>query len=316
MKAAIVRSWGTPEVFEIGEIQKPVPQDDQLLIKVYASGINPVDWKHRTGNHKYILGSPFPVVLGYDVCGEVVETGNKIRNFKTGDVVFGNLDNKYGGALAEFAVGREHCFVHKPDNISVYEAAGVTLTALTALQALRDKAKLKSGQTVLINGATGGVGHLAVQIAKKMGAKIIAVSSSRNKEFIDRLKPDIFIDYTKEHILESKLKTDLFFDVTGNYSFLKTKHMLNKNGTYVNTLPRPKILFHKLLQPFSNGKKVKTLLRNIVNEDLKTIAMWLENGDIKVEIDKVFALHEVASAHTYSENGHTRGKNIVTINPN
>lgn len=313
MKAAIIKQWGSAKVLEITDIPKPILEPNQLLIKVFASSINPVDWKHRTGNHKYVLGSPFPIVLGYDVCGEVVEIGNEIKNFKTGDLVFGDLDNKYGGALAEYATGHENCFSSKPQNCTNEEAAAIPLAGLTALQALRDKCQVQKGQTVVINGASGGVGHLAVQIAKILGAQVIAICSTSKITFVEKLNAEIIVDYTKENVLESIQKADVFFDVIGNYSFLKTKHILNSGGTYISTLPRPKILLHKLVQPFTRNKKVKTLLRKHISADLKQLATWVDEGKLKVVIDKQFKLDEIQEAHRYAESGRTAGKNTITI---
>lgn len=314
MKAATIRKWGGPEVFQIEEIDEPVPQPNQIKIKVFSTGINPVDWKHRYGNHRLIFGSSFPIVLGYDVCGKVVEIGEEISAFKLGDIVFGDLDVKYGRGLAQFAVGGEQSFGLKPENISNEEAGAVTLAALTALQALRNKGGLKPGQTVIINGASGGVGHLAVQIAKILGAKVIAISSTKSKSFVESLNPDRYIDYTQEDILKSGIKADIFFDVAGNQSFLKTMHILNNSGIYVSTLPRPKILVHKLVQPFTRDKRVKTLLRKHNTEDMKLLAGWMKTGQLKVCIDKAFPLEKVSEAHKAAEAGKILGKIVVSIN--
>ena len=315
MKAAIINQWGDPNVFQIKDIPKPVPAKDQVLIKIFASSINPVDWKQRQGNHKYILGSPFPIVLGYDICGEVVEVGKSISKFKVGDIVLGDLDNKYGGAFAEFGLGHEKSFTLKPKNQTLEEAAATTLVSLTALQALRDKAKLSEGKTVLINGASGGVGHVAVQMAKIMGARVIGVASKKNKDFVHQLGADIFVDYTSTQLTSLNHKVDVFFDVTGNYSFPKTSKLVNPRGVYITTLPRPKILLHKLLQPFTKGKKVTTLLRKQNASDLEQIATWIHEGKLRLHIDKVFDLEEISKAHAYSEQGRTRGKVVIKIDP-
>jgi NADPH:quinone reductase-like Zn-dependent oxidoreductase len=316
MKAAIINQFGAPDVFEVTTIEKPKMKNDQLLIKVIAVGINPIDWKQRKGNHKYILGSPFPIILGYDVCGEVVETGSEITQFKQGEKVFGVLDNKYGGALAEFAVGHENCFAHKPENISDIEAATFPMASLTALQALRDKAGLQRGQSVLIHGASGGVGHMAIQIAKIMGTKVIAVASLASKPFVEQFHPDEFIDYSSQDILTLKQKVDVFFDVAGIYSFPKCKHLLNPGGVYINTLPRPKILIHKILQWFTNGKKVKTLLMKHHQKDLLKIKQWIEENKISVKIGRSFRLDDISEAHNFAQQGHSKGKNVVLINNN
>ncbi|MEA2106921.1 MAG: NAD(P)-dependent alcohol dehydrogenase [Bacteroidota bacterium] len=316
MKAATINQFGTPDVFKVTDIETPKIKNDQLLIKVIAVGINPIDWKQRKGNHKYILGSPFPIILGYDVCGEVVETGNEIKQFKKGDKVFGVLDNKYGGALAEFAVGHENCFAHQPQNIFDAEAAAFPMASLTALQALRDKAGLQKGQSVLILGASGGVGHMAIQIAKIMGAKVIAVASQASKTFVAQFHPDEFIDYQTEDIINVQQKVDVFFDVAGIYSFPRCKHLLNPGGVYINTLPRPKILIHKILQWFTNGKKVKTLLMKHHQKDLLQIKQWIEENKIMVKIDRSFSLDEISEAHNFAQQGHSKGKNVVLINNN
>ncbi len=313
MKAAIINKWGSPDVFEWVETAPPVPSRNQILVKVFCTSVNPVDFKQRKGNHRFILGSPFPITLGYDVCGEVVETGSEITRFSVGDIVFGDLNNKYGGALAEYAVGTENCFALKPKNCSIEEAAAFPLISLTALQALKYKANLQPGQTIIINGASGGVGHIAVQIASNLGAKTIAVASEKNKELVMQFNPDTFIAYNKQDILKISDKADVFFDVVGNYSYVKTKHLLKPGGIYINPHPRPKILFHKLLQPFNKNKKAKTFLRNHNADDLQQIAEWIEAKKLKVLIDKKFTLETCNEAHRYAETGRTRGKNIITI---
>ncbi|MFO7829080.1 MAG: NAD(P)-dependent alcohol dehydrogenase, partial [Bacteroidales bacterium] len=179
--------------------------------------------------------------------------------------------------------------------------------------ALRDKAQLKKGQSVLILGASGGVGHMAIQVAKIMGAKVIAVASGASKEFVEQFHPDEFIDYKEQDILKLKDKVDVFFDVAGIYSFPKCKHLLNPGGVYVNTLPRPKILIHKILQLFTKGKKVKTLLMKHNHEDLLQVKKWIEEQEIIIKIDRSFTLDKISDAHAYAQQGHSKGKNVVII---
>jgi NADPH:quinone reductase-like Zn-dependent oxidoreductase len=317
MKAATINSFGNPDVFKIIDVDKPKPKNDQLLIRVFANSINPIDWKQRKGNHKLILGSPFPIILGYDVCGEVIEMGSDISKFKVGDVVYGVLDNKYGGALAEFAIGSEKCFAIKPESISNEEAAAYPMVSLTSLQALRDKAKLQYGQTVLINGASGGVGHIAVQMAKLMGARVIAVASSGSKDFVNQFEPDEFIDYTQYDIFTLDEKVDVVFDIACNLSFVKCKKILKSNGVYINleyinTIKRMPL--YKLQQLFSKGKKVKALLMKQNNEDLNVISNWIDEGKLKIHVDEVFNLKNITAAHDYAQKGHNKGKNVVVIN--
>ncbi len=316
MKAAIIDQFGGPEVFKIEEVEKPKIKPDQLLVKVKTVGINPIDWKQRNGNHRFVLGAPFPIVFGYDVCGEVVEIGNRCYKFKVGDEVFGVLDNKYGGALAEFAAGHEKCFAIKPKGISNEEAAAFPMVALTALQALRDKINLRNDQTIVFNGASGGVGHVAIQIAKLMGAKVIAVAGKSSKEFVSQFKPDEFIDYTEQHISNTNIKTDIFFDVIGNLTFPKIKHLLKPGGTYLNlnyihSLTKlPVNIFHQL---FSKGKKAKTLLMKHDSSDLDLVSKWIQEKKIKICLDKIFPLDKIHEAHRYAEQGHNKGKNVVVI---
>ncbi len=312
MRAAVIKEWGSANVFEIEDIAIPEIGPDQVLIKINYSSVNPVDWKHRLGNHRYLLGAPFPIVLGYDLCGVIESVGTAITEFKAGDKVFGDSDKKYGGALAEYAICSENCICKQPIEVSEVELAGLPLVGLTALQALRDKAQIKAGNTVLINGASGGLGHVAVQIAKIVGADVTAVSSKQNHEFLLSLGCDECIDYKTENVLEINKTFDTFFDVHGNFSFYKTKHLLKKTGTYINPHPRPIILFHKLFQLFSN-KKVKTLIRKHSKEDLELLKLWSEQGKLKIHIDQVFKLEAISLAHQYAEKGHTRGKNIITI---
>ena len=316
MKAAIIDQFGGPEVFKIEEVEKPKIKPDQLLVKVKTVGINPIDWKQRNGNHRFVLGAPFPIVLGYDVCGEVVEIGNQGYKFKVGDEVFGVLDNKYGGALAEFAVGHEKCFAIKPNGISNEEAAAFPMVALTALQALRDKINLRNDQTIVFNGASGGVGHVAIQIAKLMGAKVIAVAGKSSKEFVSQFNPDEFIDYTEQHILNTNIKTDIFFDVIGNLTFPKIKHLLKPGGTYLNLNyihSLTKLPVNILHQLFSKGKKAKTLLMKHDSSDLDLISKWIQEKKIKICLDKIFPLDKIHEAHRYAEQGHNKGKNVIVI---
>lgn len=314
MKAAIIKKWGNPDVFKIGEVEKPAPGSNQIQIKVACSSINPVDYKQRKGNHKYILGSPFPIILGYDVSGIVTEIGSEVASFKVGDEVFGDLDNKYGTALAEYAVGQEHCFSMKPKNISFQQSAAVPLAGLTAMQTLRDKGKIKSGDTVLINGASGGVGHLAIQITQILQGKPIVIASTQNLDFLKQYNPERIVDYKKENIYNSGIKADIIFDVAGNLNFRKCLRLLNKNGRYISTLPRPKIIWHKIIQIFTSGKKSLTLLRKHNATDMKQLAIWLEDGSLKPSVIKTFSLEAVADAHRYAEKGGFPGKIVININ--
>ena len=313
MKAAVINEFGPPEVLKIDEIQSPVPRAHEVLIKVHATSINPIDWKTRKGNLKFILGSNFPIVLGYDAAGTVVLTGSKVTKFKKGDQVYGRLDRKFGGALAEYAVGSENVFSHKPPTLSWEQAAAVPLAALTALQGLRDKGEIKKGQKILINGASGGVGHFALQIARYFETETTAVCSSRHQNMMKDLGPHRWIDYTKEDFKTKKDKYDIIFDTVGTETYLSCRHLLNPGGIYVNTLPRPKILYHRMISLFSQGKKVKTFLMKAEGTDLDFINQLIRENKFKIYVDKIFPLEQVSEAHKYSQTGKAEGKVVVKI---
>jgi len=313
LKAAIINQFGNPEVFEIAEMPIPKPGDDQLLVEVHASSVNPIDWKTRLGNLKYILGSGFPIVLGYDVAGKVEKTGKNVTGFKPGDLVYGRLDKKFGGALAEYAVGSANVFAPIPKGLSMEKAAAIPLAALTALQGLRDKTHVTLDDDVLVIGAAGGVGHFALQIAKIMGARVTAVCSARHQNMINILKPDRWIDYRTTDYLSEGKKYDVIYDAVGKESFLTCRHILKPGGTYINTLPRPKIILHKFLSVFTRGKKVKTLLMKPRADDLLWINEKIKSGQFQVFIDSVFTLNEISAAHERSEMGHAEGKIVIKI---
>jgi len=311
MKAAIINKFGDPEVFEISDISEPIPGPDEIQIEVLSGSINPIDWKQRRGKHRFLFGSPFPIVLGYDVAGIITKLGSDIEGFHPGDKICGVLSNKYGGGLGQFAKGKPDCFAKVPESIDHVNSAALPLAGLTALQALRDKGKIKKDYKVLIIGAAGGVGHFAVQIAEIFRAKVYSVSSEKHKSFLEKISNSTFIDYQITDILSLDLKFDIIFDTIGNYSFPKCKKLLLPGGIYITTLPRPKIILHKLLSLFSNGKKAKTLLMKHSADDLKQLLDWLESGKLKICIDKEFSIIDISDAHKYSEEGHSEGKILI-----
>jgi NADPH:quinone reductase-like Zn-dependent oxidoreductase len=311
MKALIINKFGTPDVFEISDISEPELKANEILIEVTAGSVNPIDWKQRRGNHRFIFGSPFPIVLGYDVAGIVVKKGDDIEKFEIGDRVCGVLNNKYGGGLGMFAKGTEKCFAKVPDDMDLSESAAIPLAGLTALQALRDFGKVGKENKILIIGAAGGVGHYAVQIAAIQGAKIFAVAGKSHKDFIEKLANVVFIDYNSTDILKTDERFDVIFDVVGKYSFPKCKKLLLPGGIYITTLPRPKIIIHTIISFFTQGKKVKTLLMKHNSSDLQQILEWIEDKRLKICIDKVFHIDNVSKAHEYSEAGHTEGKILI-----
>ena len=311
MKAVVINRFGDPDVFEFTEVNTPVIKENELLIEVNGGSLNPIDWKQRRGNHRFIFGADFPIILGYDVSGVVVKTGNKIKNFTAGDKVCGVLNNSYGGGLGKYAKGEEKCFTHVPDSLPLTDLAVLPLAGLTALQVLRDKAQLSKGKKLLLIGAAGGVGHYALQIASIYGADIHAVCSDSHSKFIHRLVNCRIIDYKKIDISRLSERFDIIFDAIGSYSFPKFKHLLRPGGIHVNILPRPKIILYKFLSLFSNGKKSRTHLMQHKPADLELLVKWVVEGKLKICIDKEFPWKQISDAHAYMEKGHTEGKILI-----
>ena len=313
MKAAVIYQYGSPDVFRIEELPKPVIRSNEVLIKVHAASINPVDWKQRQGWHRLFLKAHFPVVLGYDVSGVIEECGESVKKFKKEDEVYTRLTRRFGRAFAEYAAASESTVAKKPANITWEQAAAVPLAAITALQGLRDKCQLKKGESVLIIGAAGGVGHFALQIAMHMGCNVTAVCSGRHKKMMDELKPDHFIDYMKCDYKSLPEKYDVIFDAAGVESFRTCSSLLKPGGRYLTTLPRPKIVLHKLIALLTSSKKVKTFLMKSKAEDLEVLSKIITDGQMRIYIDSVFPLEKIADAHRRAEEYTTEGKIIIKI---
>ncbi len=307
MKAVVIRRYGGVEVLQYEDVEQPKIEPTQLLVKVRASSINPSDWKIRQGMFSLITGSKFPKILGFDVAGEVVEVGSQVTRFKPGDAIYGSTSFP-GGGYAEFAAIPENLAVLKPTNLSYEEAAAVPLAALTALQALRDQGNIQTGQAVLINGAAGGVGIFAVQIAKALGAVVTGVSSTKNLDLVKSLGADRVIDYTQQDFAEDTAQYDIIFDAVGKRSLSQTKRVLKPNGIYITTLPSPEVLLESVLTAFLPGQKAKLLFEQPNTKDLLFLKELIEAGKIRVVIDRTYPLQELAAAHNYSETGRAVGK--------
>lgn len=313
MKAAVIHEYGDPGVLRLEEMPVPVLRKGELLLRVFAAGVNPVDWKQRKGNHKFFLKARFPVILGYDVSGVVEKTGPGTKQFKPGDEVYSRLRRKFGGAFAEYAAAPESSTALKPSNLDHLHAAGLPLAGQTALQALRDKARLVPGMKILITGAAGGVGHFALQLARHFGAETTAVCSSRHRKLLATLKPDHHIDYTKTNYLKGPATYDVVFDAAGVTGFPECRKILKKGGVFVTSLPRPKLLWHKLLSVFSGGRKVRSLLQRPRSRDLQILTGLVEKGEIQVIVDSVHPLERASEAHRRAEEYSTEGKIIIRI---
>ncbi|MGK7873048.1 MAG: NAD(P)-dependent alcohol dehydrogenase [Xenococcaceae cyanobacterium] len=313
MKAVTINQYGSTNVLHYADVEKPSIKTNQLLVKVHASSVNPIDWKIRNGMLKVLTGNKFPMLLGFDVSGEVVEVGEKVTGFKPGDSVYAYLDPLPGGAYAEYAAVSAQVACLKPSNMTREQAAAVPLAATTALQALRDKGQIQKGQKLLINGASGGVGTFAVQIAKAWETEVTAVCSGKNVELVTSLGADKVIDYTQQDFTKDAAKYDIIFDVVSNRSFSECKNSLLPKGIYVTLLPSPDILLQSFLTFFSPGKKAKLFIAKANGKDLAYLKDLIEAGKIRSVIDRTYPLSEVAAAHAYSEEGHAAGKIVITV---
>ncbi len=313
MKAVFINQYGSTQVLQYGDIETPSINRDQLLVKVHASSVNPVDWKIRAGQLQFLTGYKFPMVLGFDVSGEVVAVGESVTRFQTGDKVYAYLDSLPGGAYAEYAAVSERVACFKPDNMSYEQAAAVPLAATTALQALRDLGQILPGHKVLINGASGGVGSFAVQIAKALKAEVTAVCSTQNVELVQSLGGDRVIDYTVQDFTKDTSFYDIIFDAVGKESFSGCQNILKPNGVYVTTLPDPDSVVQSVLTFLLPGKKSKLIVAQSSGQDLAYLKELIEGGKIRSVIDRTYSLEELAVAHAESEQGHVVGKLVIAV---
>lgn len=235
MKAVVYRKYGKPEVLELADIPQPKIKAHEVLVEVHTAALNPVDCEIRKGRARIATGNKFPRIPGSDFSGKIVEKGARVSGFEIGEEVYGMSKTLKGGSYAEYLAISTAEIGRKPEDLDFNEAASIPLAALTALQGMRDLAKLSEGQHVFLHGASGGVGVYAIQIAKALGAKVTATCSYRNVDRLKELGADTVIDYTKGNILDNENRFHLFYDIYGNQSFLKTRHLLESSGYYVST---------------------------------------------------------------------------------
>jgi NADPH:quinone reductase-like Zn-dependent oxidoreductase len=326
MKAAIYTRYGPPEVVQIEDVEKPVPNDNGVLIKVRAASVNPYDWHFMRGLPyliRLMAGFRKPKVtrLGADVSGQVEAVGKNVSQFKPGDEVFGACSGPFSGAFAEYACTPESALVLKPANVTFEQAASVPIAALTALQALRDKAKTQWGHKVLVNGAAGGVGTFGVQIAKSFGAEVTAVCSARNIEMVRSIGADRVIDYAQQDFTKSAQRYDIILDNVGNHSLSACRRVLNPKGILVTAggqagswmlLAIARALTALVLSWFSS-RKLLGILAKLNQRDLTFVGELIASGKISPVIDKIYKLTEIRNAIRHVETGHARGKVIIAL---
>lgn len=322
MKAIVYTKYGSPDVLQIKEVEKPLPKADEVLVKVHAASVNAADWHLLTADIFLVrlamgLFKPKNTILGGDVAGRVEAVGRDVKQFQPGDEVFGDIFEHGNGSFAEYVTAPEYTLALKPTNLSFEEAAAVPLAAITALRGLRDQGQLQAGQKVLINGASGGVGTFAVQLAKYLGAEVTAVCSTRNLDKARTLGADYVIDYTKENFTQNGQHYDLIFAVNGYHPISAYERALTPQGIYVMAGGAQAQMFQALLLgPWKSkrgGKKLGALTVKPNQADLALLKALLETGKVVPVIDKRYPLHEVPEALRYLGTGHAQGKIVITV---
>jgi NADPH:quinone reductase-like Zn-dependent oxidoreductase len=326
MKAVVSTKYGSPDVLQVEEVAKPVPRDDEVLIKVYATATNAADWHLLRGTPflvRLVVGGllkPKHHILGADVAGRVEAVGKDVTQFQPGDEVFGNLSVSGWGGFAEYVCAREDALVLKPANATFEEVAAVPTAALTALQALRDKGQVQPGQQVLIYGASGGVGMFAVQIAKAFGAEVTAVCSPRSADLVRSLGADHVIDYTHEDFTKNGQRYDLILAANGYHPIWAYRRALRPGGRYVMSGGAMAQMYQAMLlgplMSMTGGKKMGNMLMKLNTKDLVCMKELLERGKVVSVIDRRYPLDETAEAIRYVEAGHARGKVVITVGQN
>jgi NADPH:quinone reductase-like Zn-dependent oxidoreductase len=315
MKAVVIDGYGSADRLILREIEKPAPGTKQVVLRVRATSVNPIDWKLRKGTLRFVRPVQFPFILGFDVAGLVEEVGPGVTRWRSGDAVYASI--RTGGCYAEYVAADESALARKPEKLSFEEAAAVPVAALTALQAFRDAAALKPGHRVLINGASGGVGAFAVQVAAALGGRVTGVTSTRNLELVRQLGAERVIDYAREDFASRDEMYDVVFDVVPNRSFGRCSRVLAPTGTYVTTVPGAGSIAWRFLTScfglIGYGKRCRWIIVKPNGPDLEFLAQWIEQGTLKPLIDRIYALEEIRQAHAYSESGRARGKIVIRV---
>jgi NADPH:quinone reductase-like Zn-dependent oxidoreductase len=313
MKALIYNSFGNPDVLEwVDNWKESVVGSNQVLVRVKSGSVNPKDVLLRKGKFsKTMARDPLPRVSGMDAAGKVIETGDNIKDFKPGDIVFGMTNNFAGGVHSEYALFDKDEIALAPSNISIEIAASVPLSALTALQALRDHCNVTKGQKVLINGASGGVGHFAVQIAKIMGAEVHAVCGPAHKDFVTSLGADIVYNYKEKPAPKITANFDCVFDVFGKYVRKDFVRQLGRKGIFVSTVPKMATIMGAFFAWVGIYKQSRLVMVESRDDDLKKLCTWVESGRLIPHVEKVYSISQAQDAHRHIEGKHTTGKIVL-----
>jgi len=315
MKAMVYYKYGLPDVLELKEIEKPVPNDDEVLVKVHTAAVTPYDWHFLTGTPYMArimagLFKPKNNILGFDMAGRIEAIGKNIKRFQPGDEVFGRSN----GGYAEYACATTDELYLKPTDMSFEKAAAIPLSVFTSLICLCDLGKMKSGQKVLINGASGGVGTLAVPIAKLLGAEVTGVCSTRNLDLVRSIGADRVIDYTREDFTQKEVRYDLIFDAVGKRSFSDCKRVLSPKGIYVTTVFSPTLALLGWWISITGSRKMIPMPPKGPDRNIRELFKeLLEEGKLIPVVDRCYTLNEVPEAFRYYGKRHTQGRVVITV---
>ena len=306
MKAVVAHEYGAPEVLKFEEVPRPEPKEDEALVRVIASGVNPADPLTLSGKYAREFGTHLPLIPGYDIAGVVEKTGAKVTNLKAGEAVYGYAT--FGGGWAQYVTVKQWEVAAKPKTLNFTEAAAVPMGALTAWQALVDTAQLQAGQTILIHGGSGGVGSFAVQIAKARGARVIATASTANQDLLKELGADVAIDYTKTRFEDVAKEVDAVLDPVGKETLARSYGVVKKGGIVMSLVARP-----DPVELEKRGIRGAAISVHPDAEDLTEIARLIDSGKIKPVVTEVLPLSEAIAAQRQAETHHTRGKLVLRI---
>jgi len=314
MKAILLKHYGNLDALRIEQVPTPVPAAGEVLVKVKAFTISPLELKIRSGEAKMFVRRKLPMLMGTDFAGEIAEVGEGSTMWKVGDEVLGTVDAfKQSGPYAEYVLVKAEQIIPKPTSITFETACSLPISAVSALQCLRDVGKVKTGQNVLILGAAGSLGHISVQLAKQMGANVTAVCRYNNANFVKSLGADHVIDYSQTSPFAQTEAYDLIFDVVDKYSFKEAKQALRRGGLYLNTVPGPAKMFSALWNPV-RAKKMAVFFLKPSMDDLKWVVQQVQEGKLKINIDKTYqGLESIYEATTNLEAGHVRGKLVIQL---
>ena len=308
MKAIVINAYGNEDVLNYVDVERPEPKADEVLVRVHVAAVNPADWKIRDGMGER-FGLKLPLILGGDIAGTIKTVGVEVKNFKQGDAVYGmTVSGGFSGGYAEYALAKADAIVLKPESLNFDEAAAISIGALTAWQAMFDLAKLSSGQRILITGASGGVGSMAVQLAKAKGAFVIGTASGRNEKYVRDLGADEFVDYTQQPFEEVVKDVDVVFDTIGGDTLERSFQTLKKGGFLVSSAGTP-----SEEKARESGLEAAFVFCKSNAQQLGEINRLIDDDKLRIHIETVLPLTEVKKAHQLSQSGRTRGKIVLQI---